>query len=106
MGGCLDRHAGWFPLRDPRTAHQPEPIEHDRLAMVGDYLFDSTLNVVLRSAEIATDLVWNSALHVEKGSEGFRVDSSENPSRPLFDLSRASRRSSRACPSRFGPCDR
>lgn len=31
--------------------HRPEPIEHPRLFVVGDYLFDSTLNGVLDSAE-------------------------------------------------------
>ncbi len=31
--------------------HQPEPIEHPNLFLVGDYLFDSTLNGVLDSAE-------------------------------------------------------
>ncbi|MCO6454389.1 MAG: FAD-dependent oxidoreductase [Pirellulaceae bacterium] len=31
--------------------HQPEPLEHPNLFVVGDYLFDSTLNGVLDSAE-------------------------------------------------------
>jgi hypothetical protein len=31
--------------------HQPEPLEHANLFLVGDYLFDSTLNGVLDSAE-------------------------------------------------------
>jgi monoamine oxidase len=55
--GALSGSPGGFPLRDPRAAHQPEPVEHPRLTMVGDYLFDSTLNGVLRSADIATDVV-------------------------------------------------
>lgn len=55
--GALSGRPGGFPLRDARVAHQPEPIEHERIVMVGDYLFDSTLNGVLRSAEIATDVV-------------------------------------------------
>ncbi len=54
--GALSGTPGGFPLRDARAAHQPEPVDHDRLVMVGDYLFDSTLNGVLRSAEIATDI--------------------------------------------------
>jgi monoamine oxidase len=64
--GALSGMPGGFPLRDPLVAHRPEPLEHERLVVVGDYLFDSTLNGVLRSAEIATDLVtaplpaWNS----------------------------------------------
>lgn len=31
--------------------HQPEPLDHPNLFVVGDYLFDSTLNGVLDSAE-------------------------------------------------------
>lgn len=31
--------------------HQPEPVEHPHLFVVGDYLFDSTLNGVLDSAD-------------------------------------------------------
>jgi hypothetical protein len=31
--------------------HQPEPTEHSNLFVVGDYLYDSTLNGVLDSAE-------------------------------------------------------
>jgi hypothetical protein len=31
--------------------HCPEPAEHPNLFLVGDYLFDSTLNGVLDSAE-------------------------------------------------------
>ena len=55
--GALSGTPGGFPLLDPRIAHQPEPVEHERLTMVGDYLFDSSLNGVFRSADMATDLV-------------------------------------------------
>ncbi len=55
--GALSGAPGGFPLRPVQEAHQPEPFEHGRLVVVGDYLFDSTLNGVLRSAGIATDLV-------------------------------------------------
>ncbi len=40
---------GIVPLGQDRR-HQPEPTEHPNLFMVGDYLFDSTLNGVLDSA--------------------------------------------------------
>ncbi len=40
---------GIVPLSLDRR-HQPEPVEHPNLFMVGDYLFDSTLNGVLDSA--------------------------------------------------------
>ena len=55
--GAVSGHPGGFPVRDPCAAHQPEPVEHAGLVVVGDYLFDSTLNGVLRSAHIATGLV-------------------------------------------------
>ena len=41
---------GIVPHKHDRR-HQPEPIEHPHLFLVGDYLFDSTLNGVLDSAE-------------------------------------------------------
>ena len=48
---------GGIPVRDVVTNHLPEPKEHDGLIVVGDYLFDSTLNGVLDSADIASDLM-------------------------------------------------
>ncbi|MGH9842383.1 MAG: FAD-dependent oxidoreductase [Blastocatellia bacterium] len=45
------------PVRDTRSAHWPEPEEHPGIFIVGDYLFDSTLNGVLDSANFATDMV-------------------------------------------------
>jgi hypothetical protein len=44
-------------MRDLGLAHQPEPAQHGGLFLVGDYLFDCTLNGVLRSASVATDLL-------------------------------------------------
>ena len=41
--------SGIVPRRHDQR-HQPEPIEHPELFVVGDYLFDSTLNGVLDSA--------------------------------------------------------
>jgi monoamine oxidase len=55
--GAVSGQPGGRPLRDPASAHRPEPVEHPGLVVVGDYLFDSTLNGVLRSARIATDLL-------------------------------------------------
>lgn len=37
--------------------HQPEPIDHPNLFMVGDYLFDSTLNGVLDSADYVSSWI-------------------------------------------------
>ncbi|MDI3289014.1 FAD-dependent oxidoreductase [Polyangium sp. 15x6] len=46
---------GGFPTPDMRERHVPEPKRHPGLFLVGDYLFDSTLNGVLDSADFATD---------------------------------------------------
>jgi monoamine oxidase len=43
--------------REPGSRHVPEPEENPRLLLVGDYLFDSTLNGVLDSAELAVEFI-------------------------------------------------
>lgn len=47
---------GGSPCRDMRTNHVPEPDDHPGLFIVGDYLFDGTINAVLDSADAATDM--------------------------------------------------
>ena len=39
------------------TNHRPEPKQHPGIVVVGDYLFDSTLNGLLDSSDAATDIV-------------------------------------------------
>ncbi|MBA3711678.1 MAG: FAD-dependent oxidoreductase [Pyrinomonadaceae bacterium] len=56
-GGC--------PVRDTRAAHLPEAKEHPGIFVVGDYLFDSTLNGVFDSANLATDLLHSMPLLVD-----------------------------------------
>ncbi len=48
---------GGVPVRGPRENHLPEPDEHSGLFVTGDYLYDSTLNGLLDSCDIASDLV-------------------------------------------------
>ena len=48
---------GGLPARDVMTNHRPEPKQHPGLVVVGDYLFDSTLNGLLDSSDAATDIV-------------------------------------------------
>ena len=72
---------GGLPVRDTRSAHRPEPKEHPGLFMVGDYLFDSTINGVLDSADFATDFFqsWRLKQELLKGSannEPRRIDRS------------------------------
>jgi SAM-dependent methyltransferase len=48
---------GGLPVRDVATNHRPEPKDHPGIVLVGDYLFDSTLNGLLDSSDAATDIV-------------------------------------------------
>jgi hypothetical protein len=55
--GSVNGLPGGRPMRSPEERHRPEPAEHPRLFVVGDYLFDSTLNGVLDSADwVAEDI--------------------------------------------------
>jgi protoporphyrinogen oxidase/SAM-dependent methyltransferase len=57
--GAVTAHAVGQLIKGPKARHLPEPKEHPGLIVVGDYLFDTTINGVLDSAEIATDLVFS-----------------------------------------------
>ena len=64
LGAVNAMPGGLVPQRHDRR-HQPEPQKHPELFMVGDYMFDSTLNGVLDSANyvaawIATNISENS----------------------------------------------
>ena len=63
---AVSAQPGGLPVRDARSAHLPEPRQHPGLFMVGDYLFDSTLNGVLDSADCANELFssWMLKRHV------------------------------------------
>jgi len=55
-GMQLDSFLPFEPLFIVHVQNFPEPKEHPGLLAIGDYLFDSTINGVLDSADIATDL--------------------------------------------------
>lgn len=55
--GSVDGLPGGFPEREPESRHQPEPEQHPGLFVVGDYLFDSTINGVLDSAQVVADWI-------------------------------------------------
>jgi hypothetical protein len=48
--GAVNAMPGGVVPRSLDRRHLPEPIDHPNFFMVGDYLFDSTLNGVLDSA--------------------------------------------------------
>ena len=68
---CVNGLPGGFPAREPDSRHRPDPEAHPRLFVVGDYLFDSTLNGVLDSADTVVEWVMELALKVVKDSAGF-----------------------------------
>ena len=55
--GTVTGIPGGFPARDPDLRHQPEPEHHEGLFVVGDYLFDATLNGILDSADVVAEWI-------------------------------------------------
>ncbi len=49
--GAVNARPGGYPLQDPDVRHCPDPQRHPAFFAVGDYLFDSTLNGVVDSAD-------------------------------------------------------
>src|ERR1700739_437784 len=57
---------GGMPARDVMTNHRPDPKQHPGLVVVGDYLFDSTLNGLLDSSDAATDIIVSEMMRVRR----------------------------------------
>jgi monoamine oxidase len=55
--GAVNALPAGFPAREPDSRHVPDPAGHPRLLVVGDYLFDSTINGVLDSADVAVEFI-------------------------------------------------
>ena len=53
---------GGVPVRPRAINHRPDPLHSPRLVMVGDYLFDSTVNGVMDSSEMASDIILTDVL--------------------------------------------
>jgi SAM-dependent methyltransferase len=66
---------GGMPARDIMTNHRPEPKRHPGLVVVGDYLFDSTLNGLLDSSDAATDIIVTELMRLRRAraQEGKRA---------------------------------
>ncbi len=63
IGAVSSLPGGWQPLPLDRR-HQPDATDHPTLFVVGDYLFDSTLNGVHDSAEYVAD--WLTTLMLDR----------------------------------------
>ena len=78
--GGVSAQPGGVPFQEPALAHQPGRDQLPGLYVVGDYLFDATLNGVHASAECATRLL---AERVHSNARPPRVASS-SPGRSAF----------------------
>jgi len=63
---ALNAIPGGLPVRDVMTNHRPEPKEHPGIVVVGDYLFDSTLNGLLDSSDAATDIILTEMMRLRR----------------------------------------
>ena len=54
---------GGYPIRTPYKNHRPNADQFPGLTVVGDYMFDATLNGVLDSADTATDIILSDVLY-------------------------------------------
>jgi monoamine oxidase/ubiquinone/menaquinone biosynthesis C-methylase UbiE len=53
---------GGVPVRPRGINHRPDPVHTPGIVMVGDYLFDSTINGVMDSSEVASDIILTDVL--------------------------------------------
>ncbi|MBI5263066.1 MAG: FAD-dependent oxidoreductase [Bradyrhizobium sp.] len=76
---------GGLPVRDVMTNHRPEPKDHPGLVLVGDYLFDSTLNGLLDSSDAATDIILTETIRLRRAREKDDQRLSDKIDRDYFD---------------------
>ena len=67
------------------TNHRPEPKEHPGLVLVGDYLFDSTLNGLLDSSDAATDIILTEMVRLRRVRAQTKTPLSDKIDRDYFD---------------------
>ena len=76
---------GGLPVRDVMTNHRPEPKEHPGIVVVGDYLFDSTLNGLLDSSDAATDIIVTEMMRLRRARRKRRAALSDKIDRAYFE---------------------
>ena len=77
---------GGMPARDVMTNHRPEPKQHPGIVVVGDYLFDSTLNGLLDSSDAATDIILTEMMRLRRAQA--QQGEADCPTRSTATISR------------------
>src|SRR4029077_4489552 len=76
---------GGLPARDVMTNHRPDPKQHPGLVVVGDYLFDSTLNGLLDSSDAATDIILTEMMRLRRARKEDEKPASDRIDRNYFE---------------------
>ena len=76
---------GGMPARDVMTNHRPDPKQHPGLVVVGDYLFDSTLNGLLDSSDAATDIIVTEMMRLRRARGEGGKPASDKIDRDYFE---------------------
>src|ERR1035437_787952 len=76
---------GGLPARDVMTNHRPDPKQHPGLVVVGDYLFDSTLNGLLDSSDAATDIIVTEMMRLRRARGEGNRPASDKIDREYFE---------------------
>jgi monoamine oxidase/SAM-dependent methyltransferase len=76
---------GGLPVRDVMTNHRPEPKQHPGIVLVGDYLFDSTLNGLLDSSDAATDIILTEMMRLRRARSQDAKPLSDKIDRDYFE---------------------
>jgi hypothetical protein len=106
--GAVNGLPGGRPLHEPDARHIPEPNDHPWLFVVGDYLFDSTLNGVLDSADTVAELIVDELeeFAAAAATESVTVSESERPAPQSTILPAASAVVSRDKPAALAQLER
>ena len=81
--GRVSAVPGGMPLRPRRINHYPDPIHAPGMVVVGDYLFDATLNGVMDSAEVASDIILADVVRRRRALRQGEADGAASPSAAL-----------------------
>ena len=66
------------PIHEPDSRHMPDELGHPNIYVVGDYLFDSTVNGVMDSADTVAQLILNLDIDQSGDGEAHQANNGDN----------------------------